>query len=45
VIQVRVRAARTLGELIPRKGMRLGEALKISIQMSDALAAPPLPRA
>jgi serine/threonine protein kinase len=29
---------KTLDRLIPRKGMRLGEALKLSIQMADALA-------
>jgi eukaryotic-like serine/threonine-protein kinase len=31
-------AGRTLGELIPRKGLRLNEALKIAVQMADALA-------
>jgi Tol biopolymer transport system component/predicted Ser/Thr protein kinase len=30
---------RTLGELIPRKGMRLDEALKHSVAIADALAA------
>ena len=31
-------AGKTLGQLIPRKGMRLSEALKLAIQMADALA-------
>jgi eukaryotic-like serine/threonine-protein kinase len=31
-------AGKTLDELIPRKGMRLGEALKITVQVADALA-------
>jgi eukaryotic-like serine/threonine-protein kinase len=31
-------AGKTLGELIPRKGMRLNEALKCAVQMADALA-------
>src|SRR5437773_7939162 len=31
-------AGRTLDALIPRQGMRLGDALKIAIQMADALA-------
>jgi len=31
-------AGQTLGELIPRKGLRLNEALKIAVQMADALA-------
>lgn len=31
-------AGRTLDALIPRKGMRLGEALKIAVQVADALA-------
>jgi Tol biopolymer transport system component len=31
-------AGRTLDERIPRKGMRLDEALKVAIQMADALA-------
>ncbi len=31
-------AGKTLDQIIPRKGMRLGEALKISIQIADALA-------
>jgi eukaryotic-like serine/threonine-protein kinase len=31
-------AGKTLDELIPRKGMRLGEALKIAVQVADALA-------
>ena len=30
---------RTLDELIGRKGMKLSEALKVSVQMADALAA------
>src|SRR5262249_6853242 len=30
---------RTLDQLIPRHGMRLNEALKLSVQMADALAA------
>ncbi len=30
---------KTLDELIPRKGMRLSEALKIAVQIADALAA------
>src|SRR5215467_12478244 len=30
---------KTLEQLIPRHGMRLNEALKISVQMADALAA------
>jgi serine/threonine protein kinase len=31
-------AGKTLDEIIPRKGMKLGEALKIAIQVADALA-------
>src|SRR5437660_7568929 len=31
-------AGKTLDALIPRQGMRLGDALKIAIQMADALA-------
>ncbi len=31
-------AGRTLDQLIPRKGMRLDEALKIAVQIADALA-------
>jgi eukaryotic-like serine/threonine-protein kinase len=31
-------AGKTLDRLIPRKGMRLNEALKLAIQMADALA-------
>ncbi len=31
-------AGKTLDRLIPRKGMRLSEALKLAIQMADALA-------
>ncbi len=31
-------AGKTLDQLIPRKGMRLNEALKLAIQMADALA-------
>ena len=31
-------AGKTLDQLIPRKGMRLNEALKIAIQIADALA-------
>jgi serine/threonine-protein kinase len=31
-------AGKTLGQLIPRKGMRLSEALKPAVQMADALA-------
>lgn len=30
---------KTLDQLIPRKGMRLNEALKISVQIAHALAA------
>src|SRR5262249_40981916 len=30
---------KTLDQLIPRHGMRLNEALKVSVQMADALAA------
>lgn len=30
---------KTLDQVIPRKGMRLGEALKIAIQITDALSA------
>jgi Tol biopolymer transport system component len=30
---------KTVDELTPRKGMRLGEALRIAVQMADALAA------
>jgi len=30
---------RTLDQLIPRHGMRLNEALKVSVQMANALAA------
>jgi Tol biopolymer transport system component len=30
---------KTLGELIPRKGMRLNDTLKYSVQIADALAA------
>jgi eukaryotic-like serine/threonine-protein kinase len=32
-------AGKTLDQLIPRKGMRLNEALKIAVQVADALAA------
>jgi serine/threonine protein kinase len=32
-------AGKTLDTLIPRKGMRVNEALKIAIQIADALAA------
>jgi serine/threonine protein kinase len=32
-------AGKTLGQLIPRKGMRLEELLKLAIPMADALAA------
>ena len=32
-------AGKTLDQLIPRKGMRLNEALKIAIPMADALTA------
>jgi Tol biopolymer transport system component/predicted Ser/Thr protein kinase len=32
-------AGKTLSELIPRKGMRLNEVLKYSVQIADALAA------
>jgi eukaryotic-like serine/threonine-protein kinase len=32
-------AGTTLGELIPRKGMRLNDVLKYSVQIADALAA------
>ena len=32
-------AGKMLGELIPRKGMRLSDALKYSVQIADALAA------
>src|SRR5215471_6460831 len=32
-------AGRTLDQIIPRKGMRLAEVLKIAVQMADALAA------
>lgn len=32
-------AGRTLDAVIPRKGMRLNEALKIAVQVADALAA------
>ncbi len=32
-------SGRTLGELIPRKKMRLGDTLKYAIQIADALAA------
>src|SRR5437870_1777677 len=31
-------AGKTLDALIPRHGMRLGDALKIAVQMADALA-------
>ena len=31
-------AGKTLGEIIPRTGMKLGEALKIAVQIADALA-------
>ncbi|HTS27773.1 MAG TPA: protein kinase [Bryobacteraceae bacterium] len=31
-------AGKTLGQLIPRKGMRLGEVLKIGVQVAEALA-------
>jgi eukaryotic-like serine/threonine-protein kinase len=31
-------AGKTLDQIIPRKGLRLGEALKYAIQMADALA-------
>jgi serine/threonine protein kinase len=31
-------AGKTLDQLIPRKGMRLGETLKIAVQIADALA-------
>jgi tetratricopeptide (TPR) repeat protein len=31
-------AGKTLDELIPRRGMRLGEALRITVQIADALA-------
>ena len=31
-------AGKTLDQLIPRKGMRLNEALKLAVQMADALA-------
>ncbi|HVN79193.1 MAG TPA: protein kinase, partial [Terriglobia bacterium] len=31
-------AGKTLGQRIPRKGMRLSEALKLAVQMADALA-------
>ena len=31
-------AGKTLDEIIPRKGMKLGEALRIAVQMADALA-------
>ena len=31
-------AGKTLDQLIPRKGMRLNEALKIAVQIADALA-------
>jgi serine/threonine protein kinase/sugar lactone lactonase YvrE len=31
-------AGKSLDRLIPRKGMRLGEALKLAVQMADALA-------
>ena len=31
-------AGKTLDQLIPHKGMRLGEALKIAVQIADALA-------
>src|SRR5512140_3981860 len=31
-------AGRTLDQLIPRKGMRLNDALKIAVQIADALA-------
>jgi Tol biopolymer transport system component/predicted Ser/Thr protein kinase len=32
-------AGKTLDQLIPRKGMRLTEALKVAVQVADALAA------
>jgi eukaryotic-like serine/threonine-protein kinase len=32
-------SGKTLDQLIPRHGMRLNEALKMSVQMADALAA------
>jgi eukaryotic-like serine/threonine-protein kinase len=32
-------AGKTLEELIPRKGMRLNEALKVAVQIADALSA------
>src|SRR5688572_19818059 len=32
-------AGKTLDQIIPRKGMRLSEALKISVQIANALAA------
>ena len=32
-------SGKTLGELIPRKGMRLNDAVKYSVQIADALAA------
>src|SRR5215471_4113052 len=32
-------ASKTLDQIIPRKGMRLAEALKVAVQMADALAA------
>jgi len=31
-------AGKTLDEIIPRKGMKLGKALRIAVQMADALA-------
>jgi serine/threonine protein kinase len=31
-------AGKTLGQLIPRKGLRLNETLKLAVQMADALA-------
>ena len=31
-------AGKTLDQLIPRKGMRLSEALKIAVQIADAMA-------
>ena len=32
-------AGKTLGQIIPRQGMRLAEALKIAVQLADALNA------
>jgi serine/threonine protein kinase len=33
-------AGKTLGQLIPHKGMLLNEALRVAVQVADALAAP-----